>query len=140
MPRRSAADIDFAPLIAPADDRPAPPADMGEAARAIWNDVVSAMRSRWFTRENVELLARYAHAMAETRRLEAELDRTSVSFPAYDRISQRLNATATLALSYARALRITPRGNKESKVDGRDSRRSNLPKPWEPLPPGPWND
>ena len=132
MPRRSLSDIALSPLLMPADDRPEPPPDMGEAAAAVWRSVVGAMRSRWFTGENRDLLVRYCNAQAECARLESELTRLGVGLPAYDRISQRLNATATLALSYARALRITPRANRESKIDGRDARRSLLEKGREP--------
>jgi hypothetical protein len=145
MPRRSASDIALSPLLVPADDRPERPADMGEAAAAIWRGVVGAMRSRWFTGENRDLLVRYCNAMAEASRLEAELARVGVGLPSYDRLSQRYNAMATLALSYARALRLTPRANKESKIDDRDARRSNYPRPWEHPPPArpqkkPWDD
>ena len=145
MPRRSHSDIALSPLLMPADDRPEPPPDMGEAAAAVWRSVVGAMRSRWFTGENRDLLVRYCNAQAECARLESELTRLGVGLPAYDRISQRLNATATLALNYARALRITPRANTESKVDGRDVRRSNYARPWEDPPPArpqkkPWDD
>jgi len=56
---------------------------MGEAAAAIWRGVVGAMRSRWFTGENRDLLVRYCNAMAS--RLEAELARVGVGLPSYDR-------------------------------------------------------
>jgi hypothetical protein len=147
MPRKSASDIALSPLLMPADDRPEPPSDMGEAAAAVWRSVVDAMRSRWFTGENRDLLVRYCNAMAEAARLESELARVGVGLPSYDRIAARYNAMATLALSYARALRLTPRANKESKIDGRDSRRSNFAPPWmdEPEPARrptkkPWDD
>ena len=65
MPRRSASDIALSPLLVPADDRPEPPANMGEAAAAVWRSVVGAMRSRWFTGENRDLLVRYCNAQAE---------------------------------------------------------------------------
>lgn len=58
---------------------------MGEAAAAIWRSVVGAMRSRWFTGENRDLLVRYCNAMAEASRLEAELARVGVGLPSYDR-------------------------------------------------------
>ena len=85
MPRHSASDIALSPLLVPADDRPEPPANMGEAAAAIWRGVVGAMRSRWFTGENRDLLVRYCNAMAEASRLEAELARVGVGLPSYDR-------------------------------------------------------
>src|SRR5262249_23992707 len=83
--------------------------------------------------------------MAEASRLEAELAGVGVGLPSYDRLSQRYNAMATLELSYASALRLTPRANKESKIDGRDARRSNYPRPWEDPSPArpqkkPWDD
>jgi hypothetical protein len=98
---------------------------------AIWRDVVSSMKARHFTRETLALLRRYAHAMGECERLEAEIDRIGVSLPAYDRLSQRLNGTMTAALSYARALRLTPKSNLETRSVARDPARLMGPRPWE---------
>jgi hypothetical protein len=112
-------------------ERPDPPADMPEAQAAIWRAVVGAMRPRWFSRETHEQLARYCAAMVECARLEAELARTDVGLPSHDHISKRRNATAASALSYARALRITPHSNKENKINGRDPARSLYRRPWE---------
>ena len=113
------------------DERPDPPPDMPAAAAAVWRDVVSSMKARHFTKETHALLARYCHAMAECDRLETELARVGVGLPSYDRLSQRLNGTMTVALSYARALRLTPKSNLESRADAREPHRIMGPKPWE---------
>jgi hypothetical protein len=104
---------------------------MAEAQGAIWRAVVSAMRPRWFSRETHEQLERYCNAMVECRRLEVELAHMDVGSRDYDRMSKRRNATAASALSYARALRITPHSNKNNTVNGRDPARSLSPRPWE---------
>src|SRR5215831_11226310 len=112
-------------------ERPDPPADMPEAQGAIWRAAVSAMRPGWFSRETHEQLARYCYAMVECARLEAEVARVEVGSRDYERMSKRRNAAAASALSYARALRITPHSNKYNLVNGRDSARSLYPRPWE---------
>ena len=134
MPRKSANEIELA-TIAPAvpwtHERPDPPQGMPEAAAAVWRDAVSSMKARHFSKETHALLARYCHAMAECERLETELDRIGVGLPSYDRLSQRLNSTASTALAFARALRLTPKSNLESRADGRDPHRTIGPKPWD---------
>jgi hypothetical protein len=104
---------------------------MPEAQAAIWNATVKAMRATWFGPESLALLARYCGAMVEADRLEAELFRTPIHLPAYDRLRAAYNEMAKLALNYGRALRLTPKSNKETKADGRDPRRSNFPRPWD---------
>src|SRR5215831_13188622 len=105
---------------------------MPEVQAAIWRAVVSAMRPGWFSRETHEQLARYCYAMVEAARLEAEIVRAGVGSPDYDQLSKRRNATAASALSYARALRITPHSNKYNLKTGRDpAARSLSPRPWE---------
>ena len=135
MPRKSANQIameDVSTFIPGGkDQRPDPPPDMSTSAAAVWRDVVASMKTRHFTKETHALLARYCHAMAECGRLESELDRVGCGLPAYDRLSQRLNGTMTVALSYARALRLTPKSNLESRADARDPHRIMGPKPWE---------
>ena len=63
--------------------------------------------------------------------IKTELDRIGVGLPSYDRLSQRLNSTASTALAYARALRLTPKSNLESRASGRDPHRTIGPKPWD---------
>jgi len=112
-------------------ERPDPPAGIPPAVAAIWKDAVASMKRMHFGRETFALLARYCFAMAECERLEFELAKTGVGLPAYDRLSQRLNSTSATALAYARALRLTPKSNLESRADGRDPHRTMGPKPWE---------
>ena len=135
MPRKSANEVAIESVavgvVSFNHDRPDPPADMPEAQAAIWRAVVSAMRPGWFSRETHEQLARYCHAMVECARLEAELVRIGVESEDYGRMSKRRNATAASALSYARALRITPHSNKYNLVKGRDPGRSLYRRPWE---------
>jgi len=78
-----------------------------------------------------QLLTRYCNAMATCSRLEAELARTDVKEPNYGRFLKELNTTSTTALSYARALRLTPKSNLESRSTARDPHRILGPKPWE---------
>ena len=135
MPRKSANQVAIESVavgvVSFNHDRPDPPADMSEAQAAIWRAVVSAMRPGWFSRETHDQLARYCHAMVECARLEAELVRIGVESEDYGRMSKRRNATAASALSYARALRITPHSNKYNLVKGRDPGRSLYRRPWE---------
>src|SRR5262249_21240493 len=116
MPRKSANEVAIESVavgvVSFNHDRPDPPAGMPEVEAAIWRAVVSAMRPGWFSRETHEQLARYCYAMVEAARLEAEIVRVGVGSPDYDQLSKRRNATAASALSYARALRITPHSNK----------------------------
>src|SRR5262249_40348370 len=92
---------------------------------------VASMKARHFSKETHALLARYCHAMAECERLETELNRIGVGLPSYDRLSQRLNSTASTALAFARALRLTPKSNLESRASGRHPHRTIGPKPWD---------
>jgi phage terminase small subunit len=134
VPRKSANEIDHlanSPAVPWTHERPNPPQGMPEAAAAVWRDAVSSMKARHFSKETHALLARYCHAMAECERLETELDRIGVGLPSYDRLSQRLNSTASTALAYARALRLTPKSNLESRASGRDPHRTIGPKPWD---------
>jgi hypothetical protein len=134
LPRKSAIEreMEGAGLVAVRrHERPDPPAGMSEAAAAVWRAATSSMRPGWFSPETFALLERYCAAMTETARLEAQLARTAVEDPSYDRLSKHRNATATSALSYARALRITPHSNRENKLDGRDRARSLYRRPWE---------
>ena len=135
MPRKSANQLAMEGITSSAPwaehERPPPPADMPEAAAIVWREVVSSMKARHFLKEAHQLLARYCHAMAECARLESELARVGVGLPGYDRLSQRLNSTAATALSYARALRLTPKSNLESRAGGRDPHRTIGPKPWD---------
>ena len=135
MPRKSANQIAMEDVSAfipgGKDQRPDPPPDMSTSAAAVWRDVVASMKARHFTKETHALLARYSHAIAECGRLESELDRVGCGLPAYDRLSQRLNGTMTVALSYARALRLTPKSNLESRSTAVDPHRTMGPKPWE---------
>jgi len=134
VPRRSANEVAMQGVVAAAPrehERPDPPEGMSAPAAAIWRAVVSAMRPRWFSRETHEQLERYCSAMVECRRLERELARADVGSSDYDRISKQLSVIAARALSYARALRITPHSNRENKLDGRDAARSLYPRPWE---------
>ena len=135
MPRKSANEVAIESVavgvVSFNHDRPDPPADTPEVQAAIWRAVVSAMRPGWFSRETHDQLARYCHAMVECARLEAELVRIGVESEDYGRMSKRRNATAASALSYARALRITPHSNKYNLVKGRDPGRSLYRRPWE---------
>jgi hypothetical protein len=125
------------PCIAAADippirelDRPDPPADMSEGAAVIWRKTVASMKPTWFTPETHNLLARYCAAMAEAKRLEAEFTQLDVNDPRYERLTKRYDKMASLALSYGRALRLTPKANRTTS-EGRDALRSNFPRPWE---------
>src|SRR5262245_21925590 len=89
-------------------ERPPPPAKLSAAAAAVWEDAVSSMKARHFTRETHALLTRYCNASALCARLEVQIDTLTTDAPDYDRLVKLLNATAMTALSYARALRLTP--------------------------------
>jgi hypothetical protein len=130
MPRRSAADIMPVAKL----DRPPPPEGMPEPAAAIWRKTVASMKASWFTPESHDLLARYCGAMAEAARLEAEFCKLNVNNPSYERLTTRYDKMATLALSYARALRLTPKSNVTAR-DARDAMRSNSVMPWEDRAP-----
>jgi hypothetical protein len=141
MPRKSRAELEQEGVIADVTggrdplghERPAPPKGMPKAQSDIWDAVVRSMRPRWFSPETHEQLSRYCYAMAECARLELELACLQISAPEYERISKLLAASAARALSYARALRITPVSNRENKniLDARDGARSLYPKPWD---------
>jgi hypothetical protein len=111
-------------------NRPPAPEGMSEAAAAIWKKTVASMKPTWFTPETHDLLARYCGAMAESKRLEAELGNLDVISPDYEKLTRLYDRLSATALSYARALRITPKANRTTS-EGRDALRSNFRKPWE---------
>ena len=134
MPRRSAKEIATEAAVVPVPfkhERPDPPPEMPELQAVIWRAAVNSMRPAWFSPETHAMLTRYCNGMAECARLEGELARMDVASPEYDRVSRRRNATATSALAYARALRITPQSNKYNTANARDPARSLYPRPWE---------
>ena len=116
MPRRSRNDIPSVHEL----DRPKPPANLNAEATAIWNCVVSSMRPEWVGPEAFELLARYCFAQAEATRLEGEMIAMPLTDPMRPRIVKQYREMSQLALSYGRALRLAPKDNKQSKIDGRD--------------------
>ena len=135
MPRKSAVERDFEPLM-PEGERPPPPDNLSEAQAEVWRRTVDSMKVGWIGGEAHELLRRYVVLMVEADRLENELSATPVTAPDYTRLRQSYLEVAKAALAYARSLRLTPRGN--SPRDGRDPRRgSNGFKPWEDDCPAP---
>src|SRR5262245_8150660 len=134
MPRKSANQIAAEQFAATfPGERPEPPADMTVEAAVVLRDVVASMKARHFTRETLALLARYCNLMGECARLEVALAGTGVDGPNHDRLNQRLTSTALAALSYARALLLTPKSNLETRGDARDPHRTTGLKPWELL-------
>lgn len=135
MPRKSVSQLEMeaftANLPGGGAERPEPPAKMSTAAAAVWREVVASMKPRHFTPETWGLLTRYCNASALCGRLEGELARIDASALDHDRLT--INSTAMTALSYARALRLTPKSNLETRGDARDPHRSVGPKPWELL-------
>jgi hypothetical protein len=137
VPRRSRADLEMEGLAAGIGNalnygRPEPPAGMLEAPAKVWRDAVSSMKEMHFSRETHALLTRYCVAMAECERLEAELINIDPKSEHYDPISKRLTTTASVALAYARALRLTPKSSLEGKRGQvRDPHRTLGPKLWE---------
>jgi hypothetical protein len=126
MPRRSPNDI---PPISEID-RPKPPAGMAEDAAAIWNAIVGCMRPQWIAGEALDLLARYCFAQSQAAKLEGELIATPLTDPMRPRLVKMYQEMCATALSYGRALRLSPKDNLRSKVDGRGDLRGFEP-PWE---------
>jgi len=135
MPRKSANQLEMEAAVAllpgGEGERPEPPAGMAAEAAAVWRDVVSSMKARHFTRETFALLTRYCSLMGECERIEAALAGVTAGAPDHDRLNQRLSTTAMAALSYGRALRLTPKSNLETRADARDPYRTAGLKPWE---------
>jgi hypothetical protein len=115
MPRRPAADI---PSVAELD-RPKPPVGMSPEAAAIWNCVVGSMRPGWIGPEAFAVLGRYCFAESEAARLEVEMTAMPMTNPARVHLVKQYKEMSTLALSYGRSLRLTPKGN--TPRDGRDN-------------------
>ena len=136
MPRKSAAQLAAeearAHLPGGKADRPDPPPDMLEVAAAIWRDTVASLKPRHFSRETWPLLTRYCNAMALCNQLEVELTRIAIQQCEHGEILKKLNSTAALALTYARALRLTPKSNVETRGNARDPHRLMGPRLWEP--------
>ena len=136
MPRKSAAELEMAGIVSDIDrrmpdhGRPEPPEGMTEAAAKVWRDTVRSMKKNFFTSENQALLVRYCNAMAEASRIETELTCTDVKDTKHARLLRELTANNGSALSYARALRITPKSNLE-RSESRDPYRHVGPKLWE---------
>jgi hypothetical protein len=136
MPRKSAAQLAAEEALAALPggklDRPDPPLDMLEVAAAIWRDTVASMKPRHFSRETWPLLTRYCNAMALCNLLEVELTRVSIQAPEHGEILKKVNCAAALALTYARALRLTPKSNVETRGNTRDPHRLMGPRQWGP--------
>jgi hypothetical protein len=135
MPRKSAAQFaaEEACAVLPGRklDRPDPPPDMLEVAAMIWRDTVASMKPRHFSRETWPLLTRYSNAMALCNQLEVELTRVSIQAPEHGEILKKLNCAAALGLTYARALRLTPKSNVETRGNTRDPHRLMGRQLWE---------
>ena len=136
MPRKSAAQLaaEEASASLPGGklDRPDPPLDMLEVAAAIWRDTVASMKPRHFTRETWPLLTRYCNSMALCNQLEVELTRIAIQQREHGEVLKKLNSTAATALTYARALRLTPKSNVETRGNTRDPHRTMGRQLWEP--------
>jgi hypothetical protein len=136
MPRKSAAQLaaEEARAFLPGGkaDRPDPPLDMLEVAAAIWRDTVASMKPRHFTRETWPLLTRYCNSMALCNQLEVELTRIAIQQREHGEVLKKLNSTAATALTYARALRLTPKSNVETRGNTRDPHRLMGRRLWEP--------
>ena len=86
------------------------------------------MKASWFTPESTSW-----PGTAKAARLEAELRKLNVNHPSYERLTACYDKMAALALGYARALRLTPKGN--APRDARSATRSNSVMPWEDRAP-----
>lgn len=123
MPRRPAADI---PPIGELD-RPSPPGNMAPEAAEIWRCVVGSMRPGWIGREAFGPLARYCFAESESARLEIEMTAMPMTNPARPALVKMYKEMSSLALSYSRSLRLTPKANviRDARSNGREYETSD---------------
>ena len=119
MPRRAAADLAVTPIGQ--IDRPPAPSSIPEDAAAIWRVVVNCMKPGWIGPEAHALLERYCFAQSEAVRLEGKLVATPMTDPTRAQLVQQYKQMTAMALSYARSLRLPPKGN--TPRDCRDNGR-----------------
>jgi len=119
MPRRAAADLAVTPIGQ--IDRPPPPASLSPAAGEVWRVVISCMKPGWIGPEAHKLLERYCFAQSEAAKLEGELIQMPMTDPLRAGIVKQYREMCALALSYARSLRLPPKGN--TPRDCRDNGR-----------------
>jgi len=128
MPRRSPHDIPPVAELA----RPEPPEGLDPEASAIWRCVTRSLRPKWFSGENLDLLRRYCFAQAESTRLETEMLATPLSDRGRTQLVRQYKDMTATALSYARALRLSPRSNQTP----RSARANGREEVWSDAEPG----
>jgi hypothetical protein len=138
--RKSAAELS---IVAVAVDgyRPEPPGELRDAELQIWRNIVSSVPGGWFTRANEPLLLAYCRHIATSDRL-AKLVEKVVPTPEpdnlkrWDKLLGMRERESKVALSLARAMRLTQQAQTHPRTAGRAMPESG-PKLWDRKP---WDD
>src|SRR5918993_275946 len=121
MPRRSKADLTVIPINP--TGKPArlrPPPHLGERARKLFTEIVSATDSRHFVPSDEPLLARYCEAIAQSERAEEALrsEGDVVNGRPSPWIAVQTSSVRTIA-TLATRLRLSPHSRTDPKTAGR---------------------
>jgi hypothetical protein len=134
MPRKSAAAL---AIVTPLrQDRPEPPDSLCGFAADEWRRVVAARPADWFGRENLAHLKSYCEHLAAAELIGREI----AALPRPINVSMRSKLLRDrrderkIAMDLAHSLRLTVHSQRTAQTAGTESRRSNLPKPWDHVP------
>jgi phage terminase small subunit len=119
MPRRSSASLSVIPSIG-YSARLAPPADLGEAEREVFINVVGSKRAEAFEPSDMPLLQAYCSAVVMEQRAAAALATEGYVIEGSSSPWLQVHAQATKAmLSLSLRLRLSPQGRRSPDRPGR---------------------
>jgi hypothetical protein len=98
---------------------PIPPATLSKSELTVWKRVVGRSPIGLFAPEQADLLAAYVCHTCEAARLRAESRADNLSLSEFGKILGLAQRESALALSYGRALRLTPQSRIAARSAGR---------------------
>ena len=132
MARKSAASLSVA---RPADigGAPSPPADLGDAERAMWREIVDSKPSDWFGPDSLPVLKEYVRAAVtcdQLARIVGQAMDGDDGLKLKSALDMR-DKEARRAASLATKLRLTQQSRYGARSADRADRRASGPRPWQ---------
>jgi hypothetical protein len=102
------------------------PASLTAGERQVWARVVERVPIGWFAPEMLDLVVQYVGHVCESQRLRKAARADDLELGEFGKLSDMARRESTLALAYARALRLTPQARMASVSA---ARRAGGPRP-----------